>query len=317
VQALPGVELVGFHQHHGRHRATTDWWRAQMVAYARDIGRVCEALGGYRPREIDIGGGYAIPRDPHAKAIDRVAPYKYGAFYLMSRLLKLLGDRLRYGVLARFVPMMETAPNQTPAPEIEDYARVITATLQQELRRHGVDPTGVMLQLEPGRRIHGNAGVHLARVCSIKRQKGPIPWTVVTLDTSEFFLTAGRFEYHMHDFRLAEQVGAPATQMADITGRSCYADRILGGVRIPEVRVGEVFAFLDTGAYQEGSASNFNAMPRPATVLVSGAEACVIKAAETLDDVLSRERVAWVDQAPQKAQPKVTSGMGSMTPFLR
>jgi len=33
-----------------------------MEAFARDLGEVCQALGGFRPREIDIGGGFAVPR---------------------------------------------------------------------------------------------------------------------------------------------------------------------------------------------------------------------------------------------------------------
>ena len=38
------------------------------------------------------------------------------------------------------------------------------------------------------------------------------------------------------------------------------------------MRIGDldVIALLDTGAYQEVSCSNFNAMPRPAAVLVHG-----------------------------------------------
>ena len=39
---------------------------------------------------------------------------------------------------------------------------------------------------------------------------------------------------------------------------------LFGAVGLPEVEVGDLFALLDTGAYQEVSASNFNAMPRPA-----------------------------------------------------
>ena len=34
--------------------------------------------------------------------------------------------------------------------------------------------------------------------------------------------------------------------------------------------VGDILALFDTGAYQEVSMNNFNAMPRPASVLVSG-----------------------------------------------
>jgi len=48
-------------------------------------------------------------------------------------------------------------------------------------------------------------------------------------------------------------------------------------------------ALLETGAYQESSASNFNALPRPASVLVNGDQAELIKCAETIDDVYGRD----------------------------
>jgi diaminopimelate decarboxylase len=55
--------------------------------------------------------------------------------------------------------------------------------------------------------------------------------------------------------------------------------------------VGDVLAMLDTGAYQEVSMSNFNAMPRPATVLVTGDRAEIIRRAETEEDVFRRDIV--------------------------
>jgi diaminopimelate decarboxylase len=291
VLAMENVELVGFHQHHGRHDPSTDWWTAQMTAYARMLGRVSQALGGFQPKEIDVGGGYAIPRDPHNAATDYTAPYQFGALYALSRILAVFGEAQRYAVVRKLVGVMQSAPNKKPAPSIDAYARAVTSTLLRELPKNGIEPRGVTLELEPGRAIHGNAGVHLCTVRSVKRQRAPVPWNVVTVDTSEFFLTGGRFEHHLHDHVVATQVGAPSALVADVTGRSCYADRLLSAVKLPEVAVGDVFAFLDTGAYQEGSCSNFNAMARPATVLVKGDQAFVIKAAETLDDVLARERV--------------------------
>ncbi|GAI78291.1 unnamed protein product, partial [marine sediment metagenome] len=53
--------------------------------------------------------------------------------------------------------------------------------------------------------------------------------------------------------------------------------------------VGDILALLDTGAYQEVSMSNFNAMPRPATILVTGDQASVIRRAETQEDVFRRD----------------------------
>jgi diaminopimelate decarboxylase len=62
-------------------------------------------------------------------------------------------------------------------------------------------------------------------------------------------------------------------------------------VPLPRVDVGDILALLDTGAYQETSTSNFNAMPRPATVLVTGDQATMIRRRETEADLFSRDVV--------------------------
>ena len=51
---------------------------------------------------------------------------------------------------------------------------------------------------------------------------------------------------------------------------SCGFDVIVAGASLPDVGAGDVVAILDTGAYQDAASSNFNALPRPATVLVHG-----------------------------------------------
>jgi diaminopimelate decarboxylase len=291
VMRLPKVEVVGFHQHHGRHHRSTPYWEAQMHAYARDMGRVCKALGGYRPQEISIGGGFAIPRDPFNAATSYRDPFLLGTLHVLSLGLKRLGSSIRYRVIDKLLTLIEGHPNTIAAPSIEQYAETATASLLEALPKHGIDPAGIMLQLEPGRAIHGNAGVHLSTVQATKKMTSPIHWNLVTIDTSEFWMTGGRFEHHLHDYCLANRLDAPKAIKADVVGRSCYGDRLLGAVRVPEVKAGDILAFLDTGAYQEVSASNFNAMPRPAAVLVTGDRAAVIRRAENLEDVFRRDEL--------------------------
>lgn len=164
VMKLPNVEVVGFHAHHGRHHRSTLYWEAQMRAYARDIGRVSKALGGFRPQEISIGGGFAIPRDPHNAATHYSDPFLLGPLHLVSLGLKYLGAQIRYRVIDRLLTLIEAHPNAITAPSIEAYGAATTAALLEALPKHGIDPAGIMLQLEPGRAVHGNAGVHLATV---------------------------------------------------------------------------------------------------------------------------------------------------------
>ncbi len=307
VVSIPNVELVGFHEHHGRHHRSTEYWQAQMRAYAKDMGRVCEALDGYRPQEISIGGGFAVPRDPFMAATHHSDPVLFGALHLVSLGLKYLGSRVRYRVIDRLLSAVEGHPNTIAAPTIEAYASATTAALLEALPKHGIEPSGIMLQLEPGRALHGNAGVHLTTVQTTKHMTSPINWNLVTIDTSEFWMVGGRFEHHLHDYCVANRMDSEAAMKADVVGRSCYGDRLLAAVPMPEVEIGDVIALLDTGSYQEVSASNFNAMPRPASVLVTGDRAAVIRRAEKLDDVFARdelpEHLAPFDTAEDDQQP--------------
>ena len=57
------------------------------------------------------------------------------------------------------------------------------------------------------------------------------------------------------------------------------------------MKVGDLVAFLATGAYQDAGANTFNALPRPATVLVQGAQAEVVKRRETVAEIFARDVV--------------------------
>jgi diaminopimelate decarboxylase len=289
ILEMKNLDLVGIHEHHGRHHRSTRYWEEQMKAFAREVGQVCRALGGFQPREIDIGGGFAIPRDPFNAVTDYSEPLQLGALYALSKGVNLLGSEMRYKVMARFIDTIVARPNQTPAPTIEDYADACTRTLREELPRNGVDTRGLMLQLEPGRSVHGDAGIHLTTVRNIKELQTPIRWKLVVVDTTEFWFTGGRYEHHLHDYLFANKAEAPMVDKADIIGRSCYGDRLMPTVPIPEVEVGDILALFDTGAYQEVSMSNFNAIPRPATVLVTGDQPAIVRRRETEEDVFGRD----------------------------
>ena len=57
--------------HLGRHHHAVDVWRAMASSFADTIGALSAAWGGWTPREIDVGGGFASPRDPTGRATTR------------------------------------------------------------------------------------------------------------------------------------------------------------------------------------------------------------------------------------------------------
>ena len=291
IMASKHVELVGLHEHHGRHSPSLKYWIEQMKSFAREIGEVSKALNGFQPVEIDIGGGFACLRDPFNAESSYSEPYELAAMHAISNGLRMLGTKWRYKALSKIIDQfLICKPNQKRAPSVEEYAEACTGTLLRELPKHGVKTEGLMLQLEPGRGLHGDTAIHLTTVKNIKRMEYPIKWNHVIIDTTEFWFTGGRYEHHLHDYIFANKTEAENRIKVDIVGRSCYGDRLIPTVKVPEdVKVGDILAMFDVGAYQEVSMSNFNAMPRPATILVKGDQAAIIRKAETEADVHARD----------------------------
>lgn len=298
VLKMEHVELVGLHFHCGRHHSSLWFWRGVMKRYAQLVLHLCKAWGGYQPQELDIGGGFPSPRDPHGKSGIRADTLLTFFSYPLELALYALTVRGRYSTWSTLLEKaLVKVPGLKRPHAIEDYAQAAVGSFRQTLLDGGLDLRGVRLQVEPGRGFYGNAGIHLTKVKKFKQQTRPVKMNWVLTDTTYFFLTGGVYEHNLHEFRVANKIGHPLRHVADVVGHSCYADRILPLVKVPELEEGDVIALLEAGAYQEVSAANFNALPRPAMVLVNGERADVIKVAETIADVYARDRI------PERLRP--------------
>jgi diaminopimelate decarboxylase len=251
-ELAPHVDLAGVHQHAARHSGALAFWEAVATATVTTIAALRDAWDGWLPREIDLGGGFPSPADGVGGRIERV-------------------------VQGREVHT------------VEEYAGAVTGALRAAAAAADLPLEGVLLETEPGRAIFADTGIHLATVTRVKRQEVPLRWAWVEVDTADVFLSDVITEHTRFASVVADRADAPATQVADLVGCSCNWDQLTEQASLPDVAPGDVIAFLGTGCYEEVSAANFNALPRPATVLVDGAEAVVARRAETLDDVLSRD----------------------------
>jgi diaminopimelate decarboxylase len=75
-----------------------------------------------------------------------------------------------------------------------------------------------------------------------------------------------------------------------VCGKHCESgDVLVERAQLPAPVRGDLLAVPATGAYTLAMASNYNVVPRPAAVLVSGGSARLIRRRETLDDLLSLE----------------------------
>jgi diaminopimelate decarboxylase len=186
-------------------------------------------------------------------------------------------------------PRDPTSPARCAAPALERFAESAAGGLLEALDAAHIDPRGLILQVEPGRSLLADTGIHLSRVCHIKRQQHPVARTWVELDTTEMFLADLLLEHAYFQPVFASRADEPHRDKVELVGQSCNFDLLARDVDAPALANGDIVAFLDTGAYQDAAASNFNALTRPATVLVTGNRCTLIKRRETLEEIFARD----------------------------
>jgi len=156
--------------------------------------------------------------------------------------------------------------------------------IRQRLERRNLP--GLMLILEPGRAIAGNAGVLLTRVEYLKKTPGH-RFAVVDAAMNDLMRPA---LYH------AWQEVVPVlprskdeTKTWDIVGPVCETGDTLAKQRELSLQEGDLLAIRSSGAYGFSMSSNYNTRPRPPEVMVDGAEFHLIRRREQMDDLMAME----------------------------
>ncbi len=172
------------------------------------------------------------------------------------------------------------------APSVGEYASALAGALRGKNLR---------LMLEPGRSIVGQAGILLAKVL-YRKSGGSKEFVIVDAAMNDLIRPALYQSYH--EILPVHRRGS-ASVRADIVGPVCETGDFLARDRLmEEAQSGDLLAVCTAGAYGFVQASNYNARPRPAEVLVDGAELTLIRDRESHQDLIRGERVL-----PEKSKP--------------
>ena len=88
----------------------------------------------------------------------------------------------------------------------------------------------------------------------------------------------------------AGRMNERADFLCDLVGRCCESgDIIQPRVTLPKPRRGDLIAVCGTGAYNYSMASNYNRVPRPPIVMVSGGTDYVAVRRESLKDITQND----------------------------
>jgi len=144
--------------------------------------------------------------------------------------------------------------------------------------------------LEPGRYVVAQSGTLLARVTA-KRISGGLTW--VGCDTGFNHLARpSKYNAYHHIVNVSRQ--SEAKEDVVVAGNLCESGDVFtrsaaGEVEtrsIDAVRVGDLLAFRDAGAYGFSMASHYNARLLPPEVMVDAGQATLIRERQTFEDLV-------------------------------
>lgn len=169
------------------------------------------------------------------------------------------------------------------APAVADYAQVMIGKLNSLVPQTGLGSPRLII--EPGRAIVGQAGVALYTVGAIKEIPGIRKYICIDGGISDNIrpaLYGARYEALVANKTLQAE-----EDLVTIAGKLCESGDILTrDVNLAPVSPGDIIAIPVCGAYSIPMWSNYNALPRPAIVIVDKGKARLIRRRESYQDLM-------------------------------
>lgn len=173
---------------------------------------------------------------------------------------------------------------------IEDYCRLVVQAVRDGWAGSGLTPK---IAQEPGRSLVGESGVTLYRVGAIKTvptKEGHRTYVAVDGGLSDNPRPA------LYESKYTVEQVAPRTpekRTYTVSGKHCETDTLFKDIQLPsDLAAGDLLQVLCTGAYNSSMASNYNRLPRPATVLIrTDGSLQLIQKRDTWAEMFAREIV--------------------------
>jgi diaminopimelate decarboxylase len=169
--------------------------------------------------------------------------------------------------------------NKEEPPHPREYADAL---------KKGLDTKDLIVVLEPGRVITGNAGILVTKVLYVKS----IPeknFVIVDAAMNDLIRPSLYGSFHgIEPVRLSERKRI----MGDVVGPICESTDFLAKNReMVAFETGDLMAVMSAGAYGFSMSSNYNSRPRAAEVMGKGDKYYVIRDRETYDDLVRGEKI--------------------------
>ena len=206
------------------------------------------------------------------------------AYSLMAELVARLRDAghdIRHVDLGGGLGVPYRGDDDLP-PHPDDYAAMVRRLLGH---------LGVTYIFEPGRMIAANAGVLVGRVLYVKEAEGK---TFLITDVGmNDLMRPTLYEAFHHILPVAEAAADGPVMTADVVGPVCETgDYIARERRLPQMKEGDLFAVMTTGAYGAVMTNTYNTRALAPEVLVNGAAYAVVRPRFDVERIIGLDRPA-------------------------
>jgi diaminopimelate decarboxylase len=281
--------------------------RAREAGVGRFLVRVTPGIEADTHEAIKTahhGSKFGLPPDDAIEALRRLPQCEGLHVHVGSQLLHFGAALMTVDWVAGFVVRARAELGWTPqlvdlggglgvrhVPEepvftVTEYVGGLTAELQRAWHLQQLPQP--RLAFEPGRSLVSRAGVTLYTVGGVKRASAAT--TYVTVDGGMSDNPRPAMYNARYTALLADRAGAEPDGAYAVAGKHCESgDVLIERVELPEPHRGDILAVPVTGAYTLAMSSTYNAVPRPAAVLVADGKARLIRRRETVDDLLALE----------------------------
>ncbi|MFL5952950.1 MAG: diaminopimelate decarboxylase [Gaiellaceae bacterium] len=281
--------------------------RARAIGAKRFLVRVTPGIEADTHEAVKTahhGSKFGLPPDDAVEAIRRLPEAEGLHVHVGSQLMHFGASLMTVDWVASFAVRLRAELGWTPkvidlggglgvrhVPEepsftIGEFVGGLVGELERAWPLQGL-PTPQLI-LEPGRSLVSRAGVTLYTVGVVKRASAAT--TYVTVDGGMSDNPRPAMYNARYTALLANRAGEGAAGAYAVAGKHCESgDVLIERVELPEPRRGDILAVPVTGAYTLSMSSTYNAVPRPAAVLVASGDARLIRRRETVDDLLALE----------------------------
>ncbi len=168
----------------------------------------------------------------------------------------------------------------------DSYIEAVSAVVKQTCEDTGLKLPKILM--EPGRSIVGDAGITLYTVGMVKDIPGVRKYVAVDggmADNPRYIMYEAEY-----DGILANRAGDEPSEKVTLCGKCCESgDILIKDAFLPMIKKGDIMCIMSTGAYNYSMASNYNRIPRPPVVMVSGGESKIVVKRETYEDIIKND----------------------------